>query len=77
LSSARAAWLVLVLALVVQLLIALYWTVRLAGLVGDEFDADAAPLVGFTLFFAVAPVVALGLLFIGAGRRWFTEPPQG
>jgi hypothetical protein len=73
----RAAWLVLVLALVVQLLIALYWTVRLAGLVGDEFDADAAPLVGFTLFFAVAPLVALGLLAVGAGRRWFTEPTQG
>ena len=73
----RAAWLLLVLALGVQLIIALYWTVRLAGLVGDEFDADAAPLVGFTLFFAVAPLVALGLLAVGAGRRWFTEPTQG
>ena len=71
----RTAWLVLVLAFAAQVLIALYWAVRLSGLIGEEFDAEGAPLVAFTLFFAVAPVVALGLLVVGAGRRWFTEQP--
>jgi hypothetical protein len=71
----HTAWLVLVLALAGQVLIALYWAVRLSGLIGEEFDAEGAPLVAFTLFFAVAPVVALGLLAVGAGRRWFTEQP--
>jgi hypothetical protein len=71
----HTAWLVLVLALAAQVLIALYWAVRLSGLIGEEFDAEGAPLVAFTLFFAVAPVVALGLLVVGAGRRWFAEQP--
>jgi hypothetical protein len=71
----HTAWLVLVLALAGQVLIALYWAVRLSGLIGEEFDAEGAPLVAFTLFFAVAPVVALGLLAVGAGRRWFAEQP--
>jgi hypothetical protein len=69
----RTAWLVLVLAFAAQVLIALYWAVRLSGLIGDEFDAEGAPLVAFTLFFAAAPLVGLGLLAVGAGRRWFAE----
>ncbi len=72
----RAAWLTLVVALVVQLLIALYWSLRLSGAIGVGFDADTGPLAWFTLFFAAAPLVGLGLLAVGAGRRWFTEPSQ-
>jgi hypothetical protein len=68
-----AAWRTLVAALVVQVLIALYWALRLSGAVGDAFDADAAPLAAFTLFFVAAPLVGLGLLAFGAGRRWFGE----
>jgi hypothetical protein len=71
----RAAWLTLAVALVVQVLIALYWTLRLSGAIGDGFDADAGPLAWFTIFFAAAPLVGLGLLFSGAARRWFAEPP--
>jgi hypothetical protein len=70
------AWLTLVVSCVVQVLIALYWTLRLSGGLGDEFDAAVGPLVGFTLFFAAAPLVALGLVSVGAGRRWFTESPE-
>jgi hypothetical protein len=73
----RAAWLTLVLALVVQVLIALYWTLQLSGVIGSGFDADTGPLAWFTLFFAAAPLVGLGLLTVGAGRRWFAEPPPG
>jgi hypothetical protein len=68
-----AAWRTLVAALVVQVLIALYWALRLSGAIGDAFDADAAPLAAFTLFFVAAPLVGLGLLAFGAGRRWFGE----
>ena len=73
----RTAWLVLVLAFGAQVLIALYWALRLSGLIGDEFDADGGPLAAFTLFFAAAPLVGLGLLGVGAGRRWFEEQPTG
>ena len=43
----------------------------------DRLVAEGAPLVAFTLFFAAAPLVGLGLLAVGAGRRWFAEPPAG
>jgi hypothetical protein len=72
---ARVPWALLVGSFVVQVLIALYWTLRLSGAIGSEFDAEGRPLVGFTLFFAAAPLVGLGLLTVGAGRRWFTEDP--
>jgi hypothetical protein len=66
---------VLGVAFAVQVLVALYWTARLSGALGDGFDAATGPLAAFALFFAVAPVVGLGLLAVGAGRRWFTGPP--
>ncbi|MFD2092296.1 hypothetical protein [Blastococcus deserti] len=70
----RAAWAVLVAALGLQVLLAGYWTVRLLG----EFDgSDAAGTVlGFTLFFAVGPLVGLGMLLAGPGRRWFGGASQ-
>ena len=71
----RAAWLTLVAALVVQLLIAVYWALRLSGAIGTGFDAGIGPLAWFTLFFAAAPLVGLGLLAVGAGRRWFAGSP--
>jgi len=71
----RTAWLTLVVAFVLQVLIALYWTLRLSGGIGGGFDADLGPLAAFTLVFAAAPLVGLGLLTVGPGRRWFTEPP--
>ena len=69
----RAAWLTLVVALAVQVLIALYWTLRLSGAIGVGFDAEAGPLAGFALFFAAVPLVAVGLVLVGAGKRWFSD----
>jgi hypothetical protein len=73
----RPAWLVLGAAFVVQLVLALYWAVRLASLGGAADD----PLHGFAwfaLFFAAMPAVALCLIAFGPGRQWFREggPPE-
>ncbi len=63
-------------ALVVQVVIALYWAGRLLDLVGDIPGAEReGSLATFALIFAIGPVVGLGLLLSGAARRWFTAPP--
>jgi hypothetical protein len=71
------AWRLLVAALAVQVVIAVYWLVRLI-----EFDRElpgpdsAGPFVVLTFFYAAMPAVALGLTLLGAGKRWFTETVQ-
>ncbi len=73
----RGAWLTLVVALALQVLITLYWVLRLSGGLGEGLGADeTGPLIGFPFLFAAGPLVALGLLLVGAGRRWFTEPAE-
>jgi hypothetical protein len=68
----RAAWLLLVTAHAVQVVLAVYWTVRLLAVLGDVPGAGAEEgFASFALFFAAAPLVGLGLLLLGAGRRWF------
>ncbi len=70
----RSSWLTLVLGFAVQLALALYWLVRLltlGGLVDDAVGSDpVGVLVVGVLFFAAAPAVGLGLLLVGAVRRW-------
>lgn len=62
----------LVAALGVQVVLAVYWAVRLSVLAADLPAADpSAVFAWFALLFAAMPVVALGLLLVGAGRRWF------
>ena len=72
----RSSWLTLVAGLAVQLALALYWLVRLltlGGLVDDAVGSDpAGVLVVGVLFFAAAPAVGVGLLSVGAIRRWAT-----
>jgi hypothetical protein len=70
----RRALIVLVAAFAVQVLLCLYWAVRLAAL-GEEIPgADPSGVfLAFALLFAAIPVVGLGLLLVGSGRRWF-EP---
>ena len=72
----RRAWLLLVGALAAQVALALYWWAQLSDLLGPAAAAgDVAGVLGaLSLFFAAAPVVALGLVLFGGGRRWFTAP---
>ena len=72
----RAAWLTLLASLAVQVLLALYWAVRLADLVAavPGSGGGGGVLVGFALLFAAVPMTGLGLLVVGPGRRWFTGP---
>jgi hypothetical protein len=59
-------------ALGVQIALAVYWAVRLSFLAGDLPGADPSAIFAwFALLFAAMPVVALGLVLVGAGRRWF------
>lgn len=70
----RAAWLLLVGAYAVQLVLAGYWAVRLGVLVDDGSGTGA--FAAFTLLFVAAPLVSLGLLLVGAGRGWFGGPRE-
>ena len=60
----------------VQVVLALYWLVRLNDLLGPAAAAEGigGVLAVLALFFAALPLVALGLLLVGPGRSWFTAP---
>jgi hypothetical protein len=67
-------WRVLVAALGAQVVLAGYWFVRLLVLRGQVPGDGARALggvVGYAVFFAAVPLVALGLVLFGSGRRWF------
>ncbi|PWW24646.1 hypothetical protein JD79_03835 [Geodermatophilus normandii] len=68
----RSSWLTLLVALAVQLLLAVYWLVRLSSLdaLTDDVLGSAGLLVAAVLFYVAAPAVALGLLLVGPVRRW-------
>jgi hypothetical protein len=71
-SRSRGAWLLMVGALAVQLVLAAYWAVRLVTLMDDMPGPEPSGALGaVTIFFAVAPVVGLGMVLVGPGRRWF------
>lgn len=72
----RAAWLVLGAAFIAQLVLALYWGVRLASLATDAVDDPLHGFAWFALFFAAMPATALGLIAFGPGRQWFRTEPQ-
>jgi hypothetical protein len=67
-------WRLLVAALGVQVVLAGYWFVRLLvlrnALPGDASRALTG-VVTYAVFFAAVPLVALGLVLFGSGRRWF------
>ncbi|RBY88366.1 hypothetical protein [Blastococcus sp. TF02A-26] len=69
----RGTWWALLVALGAQLLLALYWVVRIVGLLGDVPEADdAVPLLVFcALVFAAGPAVGMGLLVARSSREWF------
>lgn len=73
-SRRPAAGRLLVASLLCQVLLAGYWVVRLNAEVGG-FDTEGT-IVAFALFFAAGPLVGLGMLLLGPGRRWFGGTPQ-
>lgn len=68
-SRRQGTWRLLVAALAVQVALAGYWAVRLLSEIGG-FDTEGA-ILAFSLFFAAGPLVGLGMLLVGPGRRWF------
>jgi hypothetical protein len=65
---------ILVGALAAQVVLAIYWAVRLTVLSGDLPGEDpSAVFAWLALVFAAMPAVALGLVLLGPGRRWFRE----
>ena len=52
-------------------------TDRLVTLMNEAPGADATgTLAAVTIVFAAAPVVGLGMVVAGSGRRWFESPHQ-
>ena len=60
----------------VQIVLAVYWAVRLVTLMNEAPGARRASgtLAAVTIVFAAAPVVGLGMVVAGSGRRWFESP---
>ena len=71
----RTSWLLAIAAHGVQIVLAVYWAVRLVSLV-DDFPGGGpgGGFAAFTLVFAASPLVGLGMVVMGPGRRWFTGP---
>ena len=72
----RRTWMLLLAAHGLQVALSIYWLVRLTMLTGDVSGPDPGGVfLVFTLFFAAGPLVGLGLVGLGAGRRWFDPEP--
>ena len=68
----RLAWLLIVGAHAVQVVLAGYWAIRLISLMSDIPGAGPqGALAAFTLVFAAPALVGLGMVVAGPGRRWF------
>jgi hypothetical protein len=71
----RAAWLLTIAAHAVQIVLAVYWAVRLVTFMNDIPGPDSSgALAAVSIVFAAAPVVGLGLLLSTSSRRWFESP---
>jgi hypothetical protein len=73
----RLAWVVVLVASAVQAALAGYWATRLPALIGtlDSGASDSGVAV-FSVLFAAAPLVALGLVLFRPGRSWFDGTPR-
>jgi hypothetical protein len=75
-SRRRRALVVLVVGFAVQVVLCIYWAVRLTAIASDLPGSDgASAFLAFTLVFLAAPAVGLGLTLLGPGRRWFEPAP--
>ena len=71
----RTSWLLAVAAHGIQILLAVYWAVRLVAVMNDfPGGGPGGGFAAFTLVFAAAPLVGLGMVAVGPGRRWFDGP---
>jgi hypothetical protein len=70
-----AAWWLLVGALAAQVVLAAYWLVRLVEFERDLPGPDEpGPFLATTFVYAAMPLVALGMVLFGPGKRWFERP---
>jgi hypothetical protein len=71
----RTAWLLAVGAHGIQIVLAVYWVIRMVAL-GNEIPGDGpgGGFAAFALVFAACPLVGLGMVVAGPGRRWFSSP---
>jgi hypothetical protein len=71
----QTSWLLAVAAHGVQILLAVYWVIRLISLGNDIPGGGPGPgFAAFALVFAASPMVGLGMVVAGPGRRWFGSP---
>jgi hypothetical protein len=71
----RVSWLLAVAAHGIQVVLAVYWAVRLVSLMNDfPGGGPGGGFAAFTLVFAASPLVGLGMVVVGPGRRWFDGP---
>ena len=74
----RGSWLALLGVFGLQVALAVYWAVRVSAVVNDlPGSQTTGPLVTLSLFFVAAPLVGIGLLALGPGRRWFAAGDPG
>jgi hypothetical protein len=61
----------------VQIVLSVYWLVRLGQLGADVPGSDPSQaLLVLAFFFLAGPAVGLGMVVVGAGRRWFGDAAQ-
>jgi hypothetical protein len=75
----RSAWILVLVAHGVQVALSVYWAVRLVALFDDIPGPGPDPggiFATYSLFFAAAPLVGVGMVLFGPGRRWFQGPGQ-
>jgi hypothetical protein len=71
----QVSWLLAVAAHGIQIMLAVYWAVRLVTLMHDfPGGGPGGGFAAFTLVFAASPLVGLGMVVVGPGRRWFEGP---
>jgi hypothetical protein len=71
----RVSWLLAVAAHGIQIVLAVYWAVRLVSLMNDfPGGGPGGGFAAFALVFAASPLVGLGMVVVGPGRRWFDGP---
>jgi hypothetical protein len=76
-SRSRRSWVILLVAHGVQIALSIYWLVRLSQLGAEVSGSDPSQaLLVLAFFFLAGPCVGLGLVVVGAGRRWFGDAAQ-